>query len=921
MKLLITLLFSITLLSHQLLSQISNCFQITSILVDACAPTGQEGLNEMVSFQVGPAPLNVANMSVTWATTTIPWLGTCQNATTAQKVAQLNETIEACGWLLEPVNGILPANSKVILVTSVDMNVASNSFAGLTDTTYMLFHCGSVTQGHFANFNSSGGTRTLSMSFSSPAGCSSSVSYQLNQLVNQNGQPGAQDGATVLFDAQGNATYINNGCNAPFIPLSAAWTPPFNGNVCANSPPINLNSLVTGNSGGTWSGEGVIGGNFFFVEGLSGAVEVTYTVTQGSCSTSQTQTINIIQLPDPTFNNPGPICANASPINLNGLVTGTPGGSFSGQGVVNNMLNPFGLSGSVGITYTVVVSGCLSNSTEIFTIIPADNASWNIPTGVCSGEIIDLNELVTGAQGGTWSGQGVNGNIWNTSGLSGTIALTYTVSNNDCESVVTQNVTLNQGGDPSWALTQNICSADGLQDFNAFVTGTAGGTWSGQGINAQGIFNPAIVAGLVTITYTIGSGNCQSQQSVSFDVATSPEPPTVIGPVSYCQGEDAAPLIALGEQDAIFIWFDDENLTELLSEDFSYQPQTESSNTIYVIQKANGCFSLPTIVNMEITPKPEDPQVPSEVFACPGQSVNITAIGQGTIGWYDDPQLNDLLAAGSSFSFPAGAYSILYVVQTIDNCLSAPSIITISEGTLIEAVINPTGPIELCEGESITLSSNFESGNNWTGGSTANTINVSQAGQYVLTVEGACNSSSDTVTVIQIELNAAFAASATSGEAPLTVTFTPESVAGQVCDWFINEQAEQALSTGSFTFTQPGTYQVKRVCSINDCQDEFTVEITVTSGELVLEISNSFTPNGDSFNDFFKPNISGAKDLNAKIFNRWGQLIFEFQGLDQSWNGDINGSPAPEGVYFFIVEVQDFSGKQIVKNGSLTLLR
>ena len=67
----------------------SSCFEIESILVDACAPETptREGLNEMVRFLVGPNSLNVSDLSVTWATGANAWQGICRNATTASKVA------------------------------------------------------------------------------------------------------------------------------------------------------------------------------------------------------------------------------------------------------------------------------------------------------------------------------------------------------------------------------------------------------------------------------------------------------------------------------------------------------------------------------------------------------------------------------------------------------------------------------------------------------------------------------------------------------------------------------------------------------------------------------------------------------------------------------------------------------------------
>lgn len=60
-------------------------------------------------------------------------------------------------------------------------------------------------------------------------------------------------------------------------------------------------------------------------------------------------------------------------------------------------------------------------------------ANWNPPTGLCAtSSTLNLNSLITGTQGGTWSGPGVNGNALNPAGLSGQVLITYTVNNGNC---------------------------------------------------------------------------------------------------------------------------------------------------------------------------------------------------------------------------------------------------------------------------------------------------------------------------------------------------------------------------------------------------------------------------------------------------------------------------------------------------------
>ncbi|MCU0351463.1 MAG: hypothetical protein MUF43_11675 [Flavobacterium sp.] len=202
----------------------SQCFNIESILVDACDNGSDEGFNEMFRMRIGTAPLNTATMSVNWPAQS--WEGLIQNATTAAKVNELNTAIIAaggCGQILEPVGGVLPANATVIVVTSFNLDTTLNSFGALTETIYMLFQNNSTTSaGHFANYNTTPGLRTLSVNFG--GGCSDSVTYQRSNLTNIFGGFGGTDpernGATVNFTPSGNASYTNNGCIAPISPFT-----------------------------------------------------------------------------------------------------------------------------------------------------------------------------------------------------------------------------------------------------------------------------------------------------------------------------------------------------------------------------------------------------------------------------------------------------------------------------------------------------------------------------------------------------------------------------------------------------------------------------------------------------------------------------------------------------------------------------
>jgi hypothetical protein len=180
--------------------------KIESILAAACTtPSSPEGSNEMMRFRLGDTPLNTSNMHIVWASGQYGYTGVIQNQNTANIVAAFNNSIQSCGFIKQPVNGVLPANSQVIIITGTNTSTTANSFAALSDTIYMIFQNAANPGGHFLNYSTNPPAigniqQTTTLSFNNISGCSSTATYMRNQLTMQNGLPGNQPGSTVLFD-------------------------------------------------------------------------------------------------------------------------------------------------------------------------------------------------------------------------------------------------------------------------------------------------------------------------------------------------------------------------------------------------------------------------------------------------------------------------------------------------------------------------------------------------------------------------------------------------------------------------------------------------------------------------------------------------------------------------------------------------
>jgi gliding motility-associated-like protein len=93
------------------------------------------------------------------------------------------------------------------------------------------------------------------------------------------------------------------------------------------------------------------------------------------------------------------------------------------------------------------------------------------------------------------------------------------------------------------------------------------------------------------------------------------------------------------------------------------------------------------------------------------------------------------------------------------------------------------------------------------------------------------------------------------------------------------------------------------------------------------ELPNVFTPNDDNYNDFFRPfPYTSVERIDMKIFNRWGNLVFETADPDINWDGrnQSNGTDCAQGTYLYVCEVYEITlqgVQQRTLRGSITLLR
>jgi gliding motility-associated-like protein len=123
--------------------------------------------------------------------------------------------------------------------------------------------------------------------------------------------------------------------------------------------------------------------------------------------------------------------------------------------------------------------------------------------------------------------------------------------------------------------------------------------------------------------------------------------------------------------------------------------------------------------------------------------------------------------------------------------------------------------------------------------------------------------------------------------------------------------ADQEFLTYNLAATSPNG------CTAND---EVRVRIFNTGSSIF--VPSAFTPNRDGKNDIIKPILAGMRQLEYfRVYNRYGQLIYETRAQGQGWDGTLNGQPQPSSAFVYHCQAVDYTGKPLSVQGTFMLVR
>jgi gliding motility-associated-like protein len=306
---------------------------------------------------------------------------------------------------------------------------------------------------------------------------------------------------------------------------------------------------------------------------------------------------------------------------------------------------------------------------------------------------------------------------------------------------------------------------------------------------------------------------------------------------------------------------------------------------------------------------------------CAGDTAIAIANGSGTLNWYADAALTQLLGSGPEWVVPGIAGpTTLYVTQTEAQCTSDAVAVPLPVIPL-PPLPQIMGDVSLCTGDPLQLIVSPQFSPLWStpaGPVTGFLVSDDYAtpdlnGIYsvFLTNDGCAGpTASVEVSVVPLPL--------VDLGLPITLCIGATTVldAGPALTWEWNTgSTAQAITVGV-----PGIYWVT-ILDAGGCTD--TDSLLITQDDCEVDIPNFITPNHDGTNDVITLSSPSDAPLMLEIFNRWGQLLYTRTAAVVQWDGHnaFSGEEVPEGVYYYVLTARLVNGDPLVRTGYWQVVR
>ncbi len=154
------------------------------------------------------------------------------------------------------------------------------------------------------------------------------------------------------------------------------------------------------------------------------------------------------------------------------------------------------------------------------------------------------------------------------------------------------------------------------------------------------------------------------------------------------------------------------------------------------------------------------------------------------------------------------------------------------------------------------------------------------------------------------------------------VFFTDLSTNTTIWNWDFNDGENATVQSPGHSFDFADSYKVRLIASNEGgCFDTLVQTVSIAPFDFV-KLPSAFSPNGDGENDVFHVLRAGELDIiEFKIFNRWGNVVFETNDKNEGWDGTRKGKEQNTGTYIYYLKGTNGDGEIIEIKGNFTLLR
>ena len=547
-----------------------------------------------------------------------------------------------------------------------------------------------------------------------------------------------------------------------------------------------------------------------------------------------------------------------------------------GDGGTANTQNPTHIYNSTG-TFTIklvitTAEGCMDSTTQTISVLGIPSAGFSM-ADFCAGHPTNFTDLSTVNPGDSltnwdWDfgdgGGSINQNPWHTYFNAGTYTTTLIATNlNGCTDTVAQPVTIYDAPQPEFGWG-DVCQEEEM-------------TFTDQ--------SQILSGSIISWAWDLGDGTISSQPSLTHTYQDT--------------GVYTVQLVTVSDQ---------------------------------------GCIDS-VAHDVEVFPNPE-PEFDVS-FACMGDTsffTDLSTIASGSIvNWeWDFGDGNVSTDQNPAYLYGApGTYNVTLTTTSDHGCMTS----------VVQQIVRgprPPGPIvkddSVCFGFSAYLTAHSNWGRvDWyytpNGGTPFHTGNVYETGPItqkityycqVTTPDGCKSDMIGVVAFAHAPPNLQVTVSSYDVEIPSAIVEFNilNQLPGDQYEWGFGDGNGSTAANPVHQYTEEGEYPVTlHAENIHGCITDYELGVVNVTQNNSIYIPNIFSPNGDGLNDEFFVVPLLITDLEIRIFDRWGKVIYHSQDMNFKWDGTVGGQPLPEGAYAYRINAVAFDGEKVEKVGTISIVR